>query len=499
MNYCQTIINKYKDKQGLIQSNLTTLNLFPNRNEPLKFLSLKEEAILKATFCIRVAFLNEFEYLFSYCFSKNTFEQTIIKLESQGYITSNTSKEYGKYWILTKQALYYIYDRKNPFNLSSFSEDKFPAASKLAYHKCLNSYICNNVFRNMTYTLYNEYTSLDKAERNKYTKEQFLKYIVYDKRYSKNDMDDFVRMSLNQIEEDETLKLQYREFIKYFKVNIENPTLLFNYLKDLYSSGTFAKYKEQAPEWTLLELNRFTDNALRNHSVKFRAELISQNPLCQTVVTQDNALFVCDEILKQFTIHRRCLLNTKSSNLSNDEQAVLLDNVATLDKGIKELGCKKATLEEQFTLMLFDHFDEETPVYKEATITFESLRQECVVLGDVIDGNNEKPTLRFLIIKPNNELISYSFIAARIAKIHMFCTKTLFGSFNYDIQILVFSNDERLLVQEMLKTLKNEFQAIREYRSVSFNQIQVISNDHRFEERYEVFAAIRPLFMNKHY
>lgn len=498
MNYCQTIINKYNDKKALVQSNLATLNIFPNRNEPLKFLSLKEEAILKATFCIRVAFLNEFEYLFAYCFSKNTFEQTIINLENQGYLTSNTCKEYGKYWILTKQALYYIYDRKTPFNLSSFSEDKFPAASKLAYHKCLNSYICFDVFREMTYTLYNEYACLDKAERTRYTKEQFLKHIAFDKQSSKNNIDDFVRMSFNQIEENETLKLQYREFIKYFKENIENPILLFNYLKDLYSSNTFVKYKEQSPEWTLLELNRSSNNALRNRIHQFRAELISQNPLCQTVVSQDNALFIYDEILKQFTIHRRCLLNTKPSNLTDDEQAIILDNISALDKGIKELGHKKTSLQERFTLMLFDHFDEDNPIYKETTITFESLRQEGVVLADIVKNNNEKATLHFLIIKPNNELISYSYIAARIAKIHMFCTKTLFGSFDYDIQILVYSNNEQLLVQEMLKTLKNEFQAIREYRSVNINQIQVLSSNHRFEERYEVFTSIRPLFMNKH-
>lgn len=496
MNYCKTIIEKYNNKQALIQSNLSKDNIFPNRNEPLKSLSAKDEAILKATFSLRIAFLNEFEYLFAYCYSKNTFEQTILDLESQGYISSRNDKEYGKHWILTKQALYYIYDNTNSYSEASFPEDKFPTSSKLAYHKCVNSYIANRVFTNMTNALYNKYSSLDKGFRNKYSKEQFLKYVAYDKNSEKKDINTFVATSFDELTDDTLLHQKYKTFVKYFKAHLDEPILLFNFLKDLYASEPFKEVRDNSPYWTTNELNRSCDNILRNHTSSFRRELIASTNIGKETLNKETSLYLCDEFIKQFTIHKRCLLNTKPQGLCESELATLTQNIQDLENGTIELTEKKEPLSSTFAIMLFDHFENDLPQFKESKVTFESLRQEGVLVSNVVTSSEEKPTIKFIIPKPTNEPIAYSYISTRIQKIHMLCWKTLVGTFNYEIQIQTYSQNEQLQTREILKTLCNDFNDIQELRIIDFKNIKVNSAPEKFKERYEVFAYIRPLIMN---
>ena len=132
MNYADTIIENYKKKLNCIQYNMNATGIFPDRNEPLKILDYGRESVLKVIYRFRVGFLEELTILFSFCYSKQKFETLIVDLENQQYIKSQVSKDYGKYFILTTKALYYIQtDRNIPFDECNISEDKFPNEQKL--------------------------------------------------------------------------------------------------------------------------------------------------------------------------------------------------------------------------------------------------------------------------------------------------------------------------------------------------------------------------------
>ncbi len=190
------------------------------------------------------------------------------------------------------------------------------------------------------------------------------------------------------------------------------------------------------------------------------------------------------------------MLNKKIESISNDEIEVIAKNVEELEAAIENYKKQKECLEEKFNTMVFDHFENELPQFKESIITFESLKRENVYVTDVNFIEGEKPTINFAILKPSIENIPYTYIESRLQKIHLLCWKTFCASFNYSIEIVVTSEMEKNLLSEILKTIKSQLCEIQEFRTMDFNNIQVSITLSKFNERYEVFSTIRPLIMN---
>ena len=122
MSYVDEILENMNQKQTNIKRNLGTTELFPIQAVPYKALDRTAELVLKFTFQIKVAFLEEFTFLFAFSLSKSSFESLIIDLEQKGFLQSKVSKEYGKYWVLTKTALYCLYTDKTASSPKPFAE-----------------------------------------------------------------------------------------------------------------------------------------------------------------------------------------------------------------------------------------------------------------------------------------------------------------------------------------------------------------------------------------
>ena len=142
MMYTDELLNNYRQKYLNVEKALKSKGIFPNRFEPIKTLSLGEELILKVIFSLKVAFLEELTFIFAYCYSKQKFEKVIIDLEEQNYLKSAISKDYGKYVVLTKNALFYFYTNgTQPINTVNITEDTLPSKERLYYYKVINGYI----------------------------------------------------------------------------------------------------------------------------------------------------------------------------------------------------------------------------------------------------------------------------------------------------------------------------------------------------------------------
>ncbi len=153
MDYSKQVIENYTKKLANIENALKTTPLFPDRSSvtPQSFLDEKMELILKVTFKLRVAFLEEMEFILAFASSKATVEAMVLELEKQDYIKSAVSRDLGKYWVLTPTALYYFYtDRTIPYKSATIPAVSLPSSSNVMPLKCINGIIASRVFDDMT-------------------------------------------------------------------------------------------------------------------------------------------------------------------------------------------------------------------------------------------------------------------------------------------------------------------------------------------------------------
>ena len=243
-NYSKELIQKYQQKQNTIKKNLLTKSLFPNRANPIQSLSPAEEFFLKATYSLKVGFLQEFTFLFAYIYSKQKFEKAVLELEHQGYIKSQQNREYGKYWVLTATSLFYLTtDQTEDFLSYNLKDDSFPSSKRLVYYKVLNGLFCQRVFKQRTDNLMTTFRSQEKEKRVQYQKEQFIKAYLFPntkQTYTKEAASKFVSDVWDELEANEDIQTQYKNFIRSFKENAKaenvNHTMLqFAFLKDYFN------------------------------------------------------------------------------------------------------------------------------------------------------------------------------------------------------------------------------------------------------------------------
>ena len=271
--YVNRLFANYKEKLGNIHNNMKTRGIFPNRADPLKVLDFGTETVLKTIFRFRVAFLEELYILFSFCYSKQAFETLILFLEEQQYIVSKVSKEYGKYFVPTKNALYYLYtDRKTPFSESVIAEINFPKESRLIMRKCLCGIFSYRVFTKLVQKYWDMYQKQELEVKLIYQKKQFLKQFVYSKTsksaFSKKEAEDFAVEQLPLMKQDAALWERYKRFVQYFKENSQDTELRFHFLRDYYNS--IRKNREEALCETVACLDAILNNVYSDKTMFFR-------------------------------------------------------------------------------------------------------------------------------------------------------------------------------------------------------------------------------------
>lgn len=497
MNYAKELIEKQKQKQQNIESNLQTIGIFPDRNELMKKLSLGEELILKITYDLRIAFLEEMTFIFSYCYSKSKFEQIILNLESQGYIQSAVSRDYGKYWTLTKAGLYYIYkDPANDTDDITFNEDKLPSSnsnSKLYIAKAINGCFAKEVFFKMTAELWNKYQSETKDFRRSYAKEQYIKRELFPsqmqkKSYTKQEEAGFVSSYMPQLEDEEEQQ-NYKKFVSLVKANLDDDFVKFNFLKDYYNSHN--EGREKALLKTYQTFKGIFNNIYRSNYHSWRRQLYAMTNKSANL-NYEYQLFYTNEYLKLLNITKKSLLKS-SKEKTADELSEILSKINDLDTYIAELEKKKEILQPEFESMLFSKYgSKDEPVFEEEICTLETLRNKNVYITNASKQENKKIKITFGIFQSSNEEMSVGYLFSRIEQIFRFYQMALI-SMDYEIKIYCYTPKEAELIKTKLKTVKEGFKELSEYSMLLlvFDEIEVIFTERHFKERYEVFKDLR--------
>ena len=494
-NYADVIIDNYRKKLNLIQHNMNTTGIFPDRNEPLKVLDCGHEAVLKTIFRLKVSFLEELTILFAYCYSKQKFEALIADLEAQGYIKSKVSKDYGKYFTLTQKALYYIHtDRKTPFSECHISEDPFPNESKLIYHKCVNGYFSNQVFQRLTDKYWNEYLTQDKDFRKEYPRQQFIKQFVYsqtDKNaYSKTEADSFAKSYMPTLNEDEELLQKYKNFVRYFKEHDSDTMLRFNFLKDFYNSLKLGR--EQAVKNALEELSRIFNNIYRDRSFTYRTKLYELSGNSPGVKAEFD-LYTINELLRNMLIIKKSLLNTQKSEKSEDKLQEILQRIEDIEQRTELLTRTKETLEKGFETLVFDKYSvRDIPQFIETNITLDTLSNMKVYITGLNKGESGKYCLEFSIFQPTIEEMSVSYLFKRFEAIFKFYRSYLF-MFDYRIKVVTHTQKQKEQLETKIATIREDFEMFPEYQMLllAFDDgIEVVATKQHLKERFETFKEL---------
>lgn len=488
MNYAKQLIENQKQKQQNIETNLNT-GLFPNRNEPMKKLSFGEELILKITYDLRIAFLEEMTFIFSYCYSKGKFEEIIKSLEAQGYIQSKTSRDFGKYWTLTKTALYYIYkDPNNDSDDISFNEDKLPNnTSKLYIPKVINGCFAKEIFFKMTVELWNKYKSEDKGFRRQYAKEQYIKREKFKPKknsYTKQEEAEFVASYMPKLEDED-----YKKFISLVKANLSDDFVKFNFLKDYYNSHN--EGREKALLKTYQTFKGIYNSIYRSNYNKYRRQLYTMTNK-SSKLNYEYQLFCANEHLKLLNITKKSLLKS-SKEKTAEELAEILDKIKDIETYIKELEQKKETLEPDFEAMLFSRYGaRDEAVFELSVVTLETLRNNNVYITNAVKQPNGKFKITFGIFQTSNEELSVGFLFSRIELIFRFYQLALI-SVDYEIKVYCYTPADAELIKTKLKNVREDFEGIVEYSMLLliFDEIEVISTERHYKERFEVFKNLR--------
>ena len=101
MSYDEIVKQQFENKYNIVQENLLKKDtLFPSVSDRTKYLDSGRTLVLQLLFTLKVGFLEEFTTIFSFVYSKHTFEKLILSLEEEDWIISKPSKSFGKAFIL---------------------------------------------------------------------------------------------------------------------------------------------------------------------------------------------------------------------------------------------------------------------------------------------------------------------------------------------------------------------------------------------------------------
>lgn len=492
--YINEIIKKGQEKMFNVQYTMNHSNIFPNRNNPIKYLSPKEELILKITFRFKIVFLEQMQFLFAFLYSKSAFEATIIQLEKMNYIQSNTSRDYGKYWWLTTNALYYFYtDRIISMSDCNISADKPPSPNKLILYKEINALFAYRTFDLLVSEVYQKYKAEKKEYKQWYQRSQFLQQFIFpgenNEAYSSTKASDYIADNIDIV--DTLYNDRYKAFIRIMKANTDTQ-LLFHYLKDYYNSAYCQELRKGMCSKTFKTINDFFNNIYRDSNFFYRKDLYAMSNHSERVLNEWK-LYILSWQETLFTINRRNLINCNTSNKTPEELKLISDKIDALDAKLVSLRKMVEHLQNSFTALSYDKIGEnDLPTYQETHITLENLKNTNIFITNATLEDNARTNITFSIIQPSSDEISCSSLFSKLEKVFLFYKNNLLA-FDYNIQILVYDSKQAQFVEEKLKLVIEDFKNITSYALFlpTLAETKVINCERHFAERYQAFRAIQ--------
>lgn len=493
-NYAKEIIEKQKRKIENIKSNLNTDFLFPDRNEPRKKLPLSQQIILKIIYSLKVAYLTELSFIFAYVYSKSKFESVIKELEDQNYIKSSVSKDFGKFFCLTENALCYIYNSSENEEIS-FKEDMLPnSISKLYLHKIQNGYVSKLLFHKMTENLFFIYKGESREFRDIYCREQYVKRKVYPEKVSKQNFSkkaekEFTELYLPILNSSEEEMEEFKKFIRTVKEQLSDDMVKFSFLKDYYNS--ISNNRDIASFETYKLFTNLFNTIYRDNFHTYRPILFHHITNGNKNLNKEYQLFMINSYLKNFMIAKRNLTNSKKGK-NEEELKIILDKIENLDNYCNKLTKQKESLEEVFEVMTFDGYNEqECPLFEISSLTLETLRNNSIHITEGQKDSLGKWTLTFSIFQTSLEEMSPVSLFKKLEMIYN-AYRLFFYSCNMEINIVCYTNTEKELLETKLKSVISTFSSLTEYQMfIPFlKTATVVCTQNSFLQRYEVFKNI---------
>lgn len=531
-HYIKEILTEYQDRLDTANAVLVHNGVFPDRKNPMKKLSLIQELIIKTTYLLKVNFLEETALLYAFAYSKPQIEKAILELETQDYLYSQTSPEFGKAIALTRQALYYIKHHpeystvKKDYQELSINKDAIPKETGIMKYKITASYMSQKVFYSRLTLMVQRFIGLDKATRQSYCREQYVKYFVYkdfltldtqskttyleelgfgneiiikyanSSLFSNTFCQNFAKQYISIHGEDSIELLSDYQVLKK-KVNQgmkKKPytgDFLFHFLKDFINEN--ATDKDNILSDTFQSLQSNISNMLRDKDIEFRDALISCTSK-QSGLIHEKLLYLYGEKKRVLTIQRRNLIKTNAFKNDKEEETLneATNKLILLDNELESTEKHLQRLEEEFLLYLYERINPEGANQgKEKVVTFHHLKSSSIYINSIIKGEL-KPIITFVIVSSTNDPIEVTSLFQRLEKIWCFYYKWLL-EYDFRIELLCYGEQR---TNQTTKTLKKALEWIAEFREYQLlhlllpERIHIKNCEFHPKERYEVFREL---------
>ena len=507
MTFTETILQTYKDKYIRVEGSLKLVdNLFPDTSNPTKKLDNGYTFILQMIFGLRIGFLEEFNVLFSYAYSKSKMEKANMELEKMGYITCQYDRQMGKIFTLTKQALYYIYTTKEereqgampPF---TFSQDAFPKSNRLMYYKCLNGFYARYFFNILTSLVQSRYNKEDANFRREYTKEQFINQYLFpevrDKGWSKALAKEFYNQSVDKLNDVESPEYkQFHAFIKAYKEAASQQTIQALLLKGAFLkdyTNQIMDGKDNAIRLMRQIMDSSPNNVLRENPYHFWNRLYSYTK--SKNLQYDSMRFYNDEALRYFKLQHHSLLNSKVER-PKEEQNLILKHITELETQVRKCELNTTQYNDFFECSVFKGYNEnDIATFDTLPVTMDTLKNQSIFITNVTSRPEEKPLITFSIILNSNDDLPTSTLFGKLEKIYLYSLKNL-ASFDYQINIYTYRQTEIDVLKEKLKVVNAQFKELGCYGLLlpKLQEMQLISTEVHPRERHEHFKALKKYY-----
>lgn len=502
MSYDETIKQQIETKYNIVQENLLKRdNLFPSMSDRTKYLDSGKTLVLQLIFSLKVGFLEEFTTIFSFAYSKHTFEKLIISLEEEAWIISKQSKAFGKAFILSDNALHFIYTKSNASRMdaskSRFPNDSFPSDKKLKAHKLLNGIVARHSQKLLLDLINTKFHELPKDKRKEYTQSQFLINFIYPSNkttltFTKKDVALFLEGATKELNENKDLYARYIAFVKVLKKNLVGDTMddyqiIYNFYKDYIN--VLLKDKECAIALLRSTLS-FTNNFVRTNPFLFWNELYNCSNQSKSLKVDFNR-FYNEELLRTFTIVKRNLQNTKS----NDEEQLTtnLNNIKDLEEAIQRCEKSSDKYQRYFETMSFKAYNEQDiQTFEEKEINLDTLKKNNCYVSLIQKVKNEKPIITFAILDDAIDELQTSLLFKRLEYIFLYYRNHLV-TFDFNLLLYTYKKSDVPILKEKLRIVKQQFGDFVNYALLKdkLNELSIVPLEIHPSERYQVMQALQ--------
>ena len=503
MTYDEVIKQRYGDRYGLVQTNLMKKEgLFPDMGDRTKTLDMGRTLVLQLIFGLKAGFLEEVTSIFSLAYSKHTFEKLILSLEEDGWILSRNTKAFGKAFILSDNALYFLYNAgagstEGGAPQAKVSSDSFPNEKKLKAYKVINGIVARHALDAMLGFIGEEFSRRPREYRMEYTKSQFLTSFVFpaskgSSPYSTKDVSEFLSEALENLSKDEALLGRYRQYVKEMKLALAGESM-----EDLQIKHCF--YRDYAnatltPRENALCLLRkvltFPNNIFRGNPYVFWNDLYQASGEARGIKA-DFQRFYDDELLRNYSIVKRNLGNTKSDN--EEELQKTLSSIGDLERAIQRGQERQEKYREYFECMAFKCYDEhDIPTFEPKEIHLGTLKNNACYISNIRKAEGEKPIITFAVLDDSLDEIAAPLLFKRLEYIFLYYRNNLIA-FDFEIHLYTYKKSGVPVLREKLRTITQQFKDIGEYALLlpKLMDLSIIPTEIHPGERFQIMQAFQ--------